>query len=205
MKKLTILIALFSSLAVSNAAPSFAEDGATPPTAQNTSPPGTGLDAKSLAEAVKSAMADMKSFKDEKSGYSIDYPSSWESKEVKPPMTFKIFGYNGQVNVNGAIDEVSTDTTAQMYADAVKEYMSTQPGYAFKIISEKAVKIAGIDGIQRVQQINHGNFSGHQIAVYFVTNSKAYQFNGTAITDEYPFFEPLFQKMIDSIKLEKVN
>ncbi len=207
MKKLTLLITLFSSLIAVNTLPGFGEESAMPaadtPAAKQKM--GTGLDAKSLSEAAKSAMADMKTYKDKKSGYTVDYPSSWELKETVPPYSFKFFAYNGQVNVNGAIDEVPADATAEMYATAVKEYMSSQPGYAYKIISEKPVKIAGVDGIQRVQQITHEDFTGNQIAVYFVANSKAYQFNGTTIAEEYSVFEPVFQKMIDSIKLEKVN
>lgn len=205
MKKLTILIGLFSSLIAVNNLPVFGQEGAKPaadaPAAKQKT--GTLLDAKSMSEAAKSALADMKTYKDEKSGYTIDYPSSWELRDSEPPYSFKFFAFNGQVNAYGAMDEVPADVTARMFAAVVKEHMSSQPGYAYKMISEKPVKIAGVDGIQRVQQITHEGSTGNQIAVFFVTNSKAYQFNGTAIAEEYSVFEPVFQKMIDSIKLEK--
>jgi len=45
-------------------------------------------------------------------------------------------------------------------------------------------------------------FKGEQLAVYFVKNNKAFCFNGTAEASEYPLFEPIFLKMIDSISVK---
>lgn len=196
MKKLALLIALFSSLTTAGTLPCFAEETAAP-----AKPAPKVIDAKTLEDSVKTALADMKTFKDEKSGYTVNYPSSWQLKEYEAPMCFKVFAFEGGVNVNSAVEEVPANATAQDYADAVKDFIAKKPEYNFKSISETKVKVDGVDAVQRVQEMGDAEFMGRQLAVYFVKNNKAYTFNGTAESKEFPYFEPVFQKMVESIKL----
>lgn len=197
MKKLALLVALFSSLSTAGTLPSIAEEQ----TAAPAKPTPTIIDAKTLEDSVKTALADMKTFKDEKSGYTLDYPSSWQLKEYEAPMCFKVFAFEGGVNVNSAVEEIPTNATAQDYADAVKDFIAKKPEYHFKSISETKVKVAGVDAVQRVQEMGDAEFLGRQLAVYFVKNNKAYTFNGTTESKQFSLFEPVFQKMVDSIKL----
>lgn len=198
MKKLALIFALFSSLAIAGARPGLTEENAKPQAAKTEAP----RDAKTLEEEVKVALSDLKKYKHEKSGYSLDYPASWELKDFESPMCFKVFAAGGKINVNSAYEEVPVGTTAQMYADAVKDYMTKKAEYNYKSLSEKSIKVAGVDAIERVQQMGDEEFLGKQLAVYLIKNNKAYTFNGTAEASEYPILEPVFLKMIESISIQ---
>lgn len=62
--------------------------------------------------------------------------------------------------------------------------------------------MAGVDAVQRLQQMGDSEFLGKQLAVYLIKNGKAYSFNGTAEASEYAALEPVFLKMIDSISIQ---
>lgn len=133
MKKLALIFALFSSLAVAGVLPGVAEENAKP----QESTTEAMRDAKTLDEIVKVALSDMKKYTDEKSGYSLAYPATWELKSFEPPMCFKVFESNGKINVNSAYEDVPAGTTAQMYADAVKEYMTKKLNTITRVFRKK--------------------------------------------------------------------
>jgi len=114
MKKLALVLALFSSFTSANALPGLevpaAPSAAVTPDASATTP---AIDAKTLAQEAKTALVGMKNYSDEKSGYSIDYPAAWQLKEFEAPICFKVYSHNGKINVNSAYEAVPPDVTAR--------------------------------------------------------------------------------------------
>lgn len=142
----------------------------------------------------------MKTFKHAEIEFSIDYPEGWAVPDFGSPYLLKAKDPNGKANINAAVEQALG--TSKDFAQRTAEFMSKNPDDHYQIISTEDTTICGEKAVKRIQTMGDGkDFSAKQMAIYVVKNNISYVVNLTCTAESYAEYEPIFNKMVESIKI----
>lgn len=160
------------------------------------------------AAVAKQALASMAQFKNASGTFSMDYPSTWErSEKVEPPMIFHVATYKGTVNLSVTEEDEPKDVGSAEYAKATDEAIAKTTALGnLKKLEETEISLNGTPAHKRIHLIGTETKDGkqlqiRQIMVLACKGGKGYCITGSVLADWLPQFEPVFNKMIDSIKI----
>lgn len=162
-------------------------------------------DSQERAKAAELALRSMKTLRDP-SGFSMDYPASWEALPTVPGMLLKIRIFGGKVNVIVTAEDEPPGTTIAQYEQGVEEAVAKNyPQLKFNKLSSRDIEIGGLPARRRIYAVetpaSDGRLvPGRQLSVVCIKANKAYLISGSALEDWFPQFEPVFDRMIGSIK-----
>ncbi|GIV28845.1 MAG: hypothetical protein KatS3mg027_2659 [Bacteroidia bacterium] len=145
---------------------------------------------------------EMKTYTDNETGVSINYPSTWEYRE-NPRTVFILIRpleKEGQVfreNVNLIIND-DQDLTLQEYTGVAKMQLRKQlQGY--KELSTETVELGGKQYTRIIYQHSINNLS-LQVAYYILLqNGKAYNLTCSSTQIDFEKYLPVFEKMVSSL------
>lgn len=150
-------------------------------------------------------LADTKTFTDDASGVSINYPLQWSLLQARPalmavgaPITNKD---NVRANLNIVIQDINFDVTGLEYANAAKDQMGPSL-QEFKAVSVGEEEIGGKKfGLLKFYHSTGGTkMLAHQY--YYVENNAVYIITCTMATDREAVYEPIFRKMVATFRLK---
>jgi hypothetical protein len=162
-------------------------------------------DSQERAMAAEMALRSMKTFKDP-SGFAMDYPASWDDTPTLPGMLLTVRNLKGTVNLNVSVEDQPPGTTVAQYEQAVDELVARKfPQLKYQKLTSRDMEISGLPARVRISSVEiHSDgkvIPARQIAVFCMKGNKAYLINGSAMEDWFPQFEPVFNRMISSIKI----
>ncbi len=161
----------------------------------------SGSESADGAPEAKAASSSTKPFKHTEPDVAIEYPGNWTIVEVKAPFLFKMRDPSGRANINGSFEPVPADMTHVAFAKAVEDLYGTRPEMHYKKISEEEITVSGIKAIKRLHTLGEEDKPAKQMSVYFTRDSVGYSVNCTTLPAWYTQFEPIFNKVIESVKL----
>lgn len=156
--------------------------------------------AASSNEVSQKNLPVMKTFKHGEIEFSIVYPEGWEVPDFGSPYLLKAIDPNRKANLNAAVEQALG--TSKDFAQRTAEFMSKNPDDHYQIISTEDTTICGEKAVKRIQTMGDGkDFSAKQMAIYVVKNNISYVVNFTCTAESYAEYEPIFNKIIESIKI----
>ena len=168
-----------------------------------------GLPSVSDRQAVvDKSLASMTEFQDAKSGFSMSYPSNWtRTEKVNESMILKVAVYEGTINVSATAEDESKELTSTQYAQLTDEMIGKSIGkMGLEKVSEDDISLNGTPGRKRIHvlttQSDGKDVRVKQVMILAAKNGKGYSMTASAIEDWYPQFEPVINKMIESIKIK---
>ncbi|MCW5823111.1 MAG: hypothetical protein KIT34_09930 [Cyanobacteria bacterium TGS_CYA1] len=170
----------------------------------------TNLSAISKEESTSSAASGnevsqknlpvMKTFKHGEIEFSIDYPEGWEVPDFGSPYLLKAKDPNRKANLNAAVEQALG--SSKDFAQRTAEFMAKNPDDHYQIVSTEDTTICGEKSVKRIQTMGDGkDFIAKQMSIYVVKNNISYVVNCTCTAESYPEYEPVFNKIIESIKI----
>lgn len=166
---------------------------------------------KAQAQALES-LKSLTSFSTSETSLSIDYPSSWQFVRGQGDQLFIARVIEGIVNISWSAQELTTETgkTLSAYTETNKRAIHSQstPQYQFDgWVSDETTKYAGVAARKLVLEsrtkFEYGVMKLRQYMVVLVHKGKGYVFCATAPVEYYPYFEPVFDGLVKSIKTAK--
>ncbi len=134
---------------------------------------------------------------------SIEYPANWKVENVKGNDLFKMRNVEGGASMSGMV-QVAPLMTSESYAKAVQDIYSFRPRgkLVHKKYSEEEITIDGVKAVKIIHNQGGLNHSVKVLSVYFVKGDLAYTINCGSKEIWFAQFEPVFNKVIESIKLQ---
>ncbi len=147
---------------------------------------------------ARDALASMKTYENKQIPFSFVYPSNWKATEGAPPTFLKLMEPNSVASVGVTIEPTPPGGTSKGYSDVIEKFLS-QDDKNYKKLSEEEITVSGIKAIKKLQTMGQGN--AKQIGVYAVKSDNSIAVHFTCLNGLYSELEPVFNKMIESIKI----
>ena len=146
-----------------------------------------------------------KTYSDTKERVSMQYPATWEKKDVKNTVFFfwAPFLQSGQKfreNVNLSVGDAEDLYLIEYLMDARTKMPQQLEG--FKELGSKYVKIGGRDCARMTYQFRHGEMVFQSVLYIFLNNGKAYTLNFSALPNSFDKYFPTFDKMANSFRIK---
>lgn len=162
---------------------------------------------KDRAAVVEKSLASMTEFQDPKAGFSMSYPSNWvKAEKVEAPSILNVGVFKGTVNLSATIEDEPKEVTSEQYAKVTDDAINGAVGKnSLQKLSETDVSIDGTPARKRIHVLTtpsgDATIKVKQVMVLLAKDGKGYCVTGTALEEWFPQFEPVFNKMFESIKI----
>lgn len=153
--------------------------------------------------AIRKSLSSMKEYKEPGGSFSISYPDSWELEPLTTGLIFHARLYHGNVNIRVSKEDVPATTTTEQYKDAIIDTIKkTYPQLNLKILSTDKIDLHGTPALKSIQTTTPPTKDvAKQMDVVSVKKAKGYTITITTSEEWFPQFEPVFNKMVESVTL----
>lgn len=163
-------------------------------------------DKKEVAAAAEKSLSSMKEFKEPGGSFSMSYPASWEvAEKVEAPVIFKAALFHGTVNMSVTGEDLPEGTSSKAYADATDEAIKKAIKNDIKKESEVDVDLQGSPARKRIHSLSAESegkiINVEQTMVLCAKGKKGYCITFSSLQEWFAQFEPVFNKIIESIKI----
>lgn len=153
------------------------------------------------ASEAREALKGTKSFKHSNMNLSFDYPANWNQEESEPPILFKMRAPTRNASINGS-GESAPDLNHLTLAQAVEDLYAENPELYFKKLSQEEITIGGTTkAVKRIYTTGDSPKKAKQLSLFWVKDGNGYTINCTTKEHGFAQYEPVFNKIIKSIKL----
>ena len=165
-------------------------------------------DEKKRASAIEKSLASMAEFTEPGGAFSMSYPTNWERNEkLEAPQILNIQDFKGVVSLSVSSEEEPKEVTTAQYAKLTDETIAkVVAADAISDVLETDISLNGTPAKKRTHLIASGSgkdkINVKQVMILAAKNGRGYCITGSALQDWFPQFEPLFNKMIESIKIK---
>lgn len=164
------------------------------------------LAAMAVTLAAPAAMA----FDSDKDGYSLDFPSKWQTREHF--MSTSVIGLSPlesahdafAENVNVVVEELGAGVPLATYTKASGQNLAKFLNQ-YKLIENKTVRLHGHDAQRLVYEHAQGQFKLRALVYLLVEGDRGYVLTCTAERASYPKFQGQFEKICQSFALAKTE
>lgn len=165
--------------------------------------------AKSEVEKAFQDSALRAMWNEEKTGLQFEYPQSWKITPVEGGTQFAIF--DGVVNIRISVDDFSgqeADVTPQAYSELTRSQLSEfekQGNIKYTTLSEQDTTVSGFPGHEWTYKVLVNGVTGSGAQIWLIKDKKVLIFNYMAAESIFDTFYPIFQSMVQSLRLAETE
>jgi len=160
-----------------------------------------------IKETVEDAINNTREFVDEKKGFKINYPASWQFDRIENgPLSMRFKAFNGLVSARVAVDDLPGELTLEQYCQATQQQVeATMNANSMPVtvleVSDGKLANATTRNYSYSYPLPGTDTRARALQVLAVKGKHGYVFNYTAEEKLYNDFLGLMTKIIGTMEL----